>query len=65
MFLGGEGDHHYLLLNALPIYAQEDPYMIKLLGCQKYMNIITKTPIGWIDGICISYLTSKSKDVIW
>jgi hypothetical protein len=32
MFIGGEGNHHYLLLEALPIYAQEDPYIIKLLG---------------------------------
>jgi hypothetical protein len=25
MFTGGEGNRHYLLLEALPIYAQEDP----------------------------------------
>ncbi len=32
MFTCGEGDHHYLLLKALLIYAQEDLYMIKFLG---------------------------------
>jgi hypothetical protein len=51
-----EGDHHYLLLKALPIYAQEDPYMIKFLGQQKYINIVTKV-VWWIDGVCISYPT--------
>jgi len=35
MFTRGEGDRHYLLLKALLIYAQEDPYMIKFLGQQK------------------------------
>jgi hypothetical protein len=30
MFTGGEGYHHYLLPEALPIHAQEDPFMIKL-----------------------------------
>jgi len=57
MFIGGEGDHHYLLLEALLMYAQEDPYMIKLLSWQKYIDIVTKAPIGWIDGACISYFT--------
>jgi hypothetical protein len=33
MFTVRQGDHHYFLLEALPIYAQEDPHMIKLL-CQ-------------------------------
>jgi hypothetical protein len=57
MFTRGERDCHYLQLEALSIYAQEDPYMIKLLGWQKYIDIVTKAPIGWIDGVCISYLT--------
>jgi len=57
MFIRGEGDRHYLLLEALLMYAQEDPYMIKLLGWQKYIDIVTKAPIGWIDGACISYFT--------
>jgi hypothetical protein len=57
MFIGGEGDRHYLLLEALPIYAQEDPYMIKFLGWQRYIDIVTKVPTWWIDGVCISYLT--------
>jgi len=56
MFTCGEGDHHYLLPNALHIYAQEDLYMIKFLGQQKYIDIVAKA-IGWIDGVCISYPT--------
>jgi hypothetical protein len=56
MFTRGEGDRHYLLPKALPIYAQKDLYMIKFLGQQKYINIVTKV-VGWIDGICISYHT--------
>jgi hypothetical protein len=35
MLTRGEGDHHCLLPETLPIYAQKDPYMIKLLGQQK------------------------------
>lgn len=54
MFTCGEGDHHYLLLKALLIYAQEDLYMIKFLGQHKYIDIVTKA-VGWIDGVCISY----------
>jgi hypothetical protein len=61
MFIGGEGDHHYLLPKALSIYAQEDPYMIKLLGQQKHINSVTKAPVGWIDGVCISYPTYLHK----
>jgi hypothetical protein len=56
MFTRGEGDRHYLSPKALPMYAQEDLYMIKFLGQQKYINIVTKV-VGWIDGICISYPT--------
>jgi hypothetical protein len=56
MFTGGEGDRHYLLRKALPIYAQEDPYMIKFLNQQKYIDIVTQV-VGWIDGVCISYPT--------
>jgi hypothetical protein len=54
MFIGGEGYRHYLLPEALLIYAQEDPFMIKL-DRYKYFNIVTKALVGWIDGICISY----------
>jgi hypothetical protein len=52
MFTRGEGDHEHLLLKALPIYVQEDPYMIKFLGQHKYINIVTKD-VGWINGICV------------
>jgi hypothetical protein len=56
MFIVGEGDHHYLLREALLIYAQKDPYMIKLLSWQKSINIVAKATTRWIDGVCISYL---------
>jgi len=61
MFTRGKGDRHYLLPEALPIYAQEDPYMIILLGQQKYIDIVTKAPVRWIDGVCISYPTYLQK----
>jgi len=63
MFRGGEGDHHYLLLKALLIYAQEGPYMIKLLVWKKYIDIVTivtKAPTKW-RMYFISYLPLKAR----
>jgi hypothetical protein len=56
MFTRGEGDREHLPPKALPIYVQEDLYMIKFLGQQNYINIVTKD-VGWINGICVSYPT--------
>ncbi len=42
--VGMEGDQKHLLHEVLPIYAQEDPYLIGLLGQEKYIDIIKKAP---------------------
>jgi len=44
----------YLVQELLPIHAQEDPYMIQLLGCQRYINIVSNVPIRWVVGVCSS-----------
>ncbi len=36
-----------LLQEVLPIISQEDPYMIRLLGRQKYIDIVKTTEVGW------------------
>jgi hypothetical protein len=38
----------HLLQEVLLIHAQEDTYMILLLGCKKYIDIISNVPIGWV-----------------
>ncbi|KAH9556484.1 hypothetical protein CY35_07G030500 [Sphagnum magellanicum] len=47
----GEGERGHLMLEALPIFAQEDPHMIGLLGRQKYIDIVTTAAVGWIEGV--------------
>jgi hypothetical protein len=37
---GGDGERRHLLQEALSIFVQEDPYMVRLLGKQKYINIV-------------------------
>jgi hypothetical protein len=37
---GGDGKRRHLLQEALPIFVQEDPYMVQLLGKQKYIDIV-------------------------
>jgi hypothetical protein len=39
-----EGDWKHFIQNVLSIYAQEDPYLIGLLGQEKYIDIIKKAP---------------------
>jgi hypothetical protein len=39
-----EGDRKHLLQEVLPIYTQEDPYLIGLLGKEKYIDIVKKAP---------------------
>lgn len=48
-----EGDHKHLLHEVLLIYTQEDPYLISLLGQEKYIDIIKKAPTRWVEGVCI------------
>jgi hypothetical protein len=42
MQAGMEGDRKHLLNEVLPIHTQEDPYLIGLLGQQKYIDMIKK-----------------------
>ncbi len=44
----------HLLQEVLPIHAQEDTYMILLLGHKKYIDIISNVPIGWVLGVSSS-----------
>jgi hypothetical protein len=37
---GGDGERRHLLQEALSIFVQEDPYMVRLLGKQKYIDIV-------------------------
>jgi len=39
-----EGDRKHLLHEVLPIHTQEDPYLISLLGQEKYIDIVKKAP---------------------
>jgi hypothetical protein len=36
-----------LLQEVLPIISQEDPYMIRLLSRQNYIDIVKTTKVGW------------------
>ncbi len=48
-----EGNRKHLLHDMLPIYAQEDPYLISLLGWEKYIDIVKKAPTRWVKGVRI------------
>jgi hypothetical protein len=50
-----EVDWKHLLHEVLPIYMQEDPYLIGLLVREKYMDIMKKAPIGWVERVCIHF----------
>ncbi len=50
-----ERNHKHLLQEVLPIYTQEDPYLISLLSWQKYIDIVNKAPTRWVDGVCILF----------
>ncbi len=48
---GRDGERGHLLQKVLSIFAQEDPYMIHLLGRYKYIDIVKTTVIGWVEGV--------------
>jgi hypothetical protein len=52
-----EGEQRHLMQEVLPIIAQEDPYMICLLGQQKYIDIVTTTIARWVEGVSIFFLS--------
>jgi len=45
-----------LLQEVLPIIAQEDPYMIRLLDQQIYIKIVKMIAMGWVEGVKSSFL---------
>jgi hypothetical protein len=44
-----------LLQEVLPIIAQEDPYMIRLLSQQIYIKIIKMIDVGWVEGVNLPF----------
>jgi hypothetical protein len=44
-----------LLQEVLPIIAQEDPYMIRMLGRQKYIKIVKMTTTRWVEGVSLLF----------
>jgi hypothetical protein len=44
-----------LLQKVLPIIVQEDPYMIRLLGRHKYINIVNLTSIRWLERVGLPF----------
>jgi len=41
------------------IIAQEDPYMIRLLGQQKYIKIVKTTVARWVEGVSLPFFLSS------
>ncbi len=39
----------------MPIIAQEDPYMIHLLGRLKYINIVKSATTRWLEGVSLPF----------
>jgi len=54
-----EGERRHLLQKMLPIIAQEDPYMIRLLSQQKYIKIVKTTIARWVEGISLPFFLSS------
>jgi hypothetical protein len=58
-----EREQRHVLQEILPIIAQEDPYLICLLGQQKYINIMKTTAVRWVERInpfFLSFLLSMN-----
>jgi hypothetical protein len=51
-----EGERRCLLQNILLIIAQENHYMICLLGRQNYIDIVKLTATGWLKGASFPFL---------
>lgn len=45
----------HLVQELLTIHTQEDPYMIQLLGRQRYIDIISNAHIRWVARVCSSF----------
>jgi hypothetical protein len=58
-----EGEQRHVLQEILPIIAQEDPYLIRLLGQQKYIIIVKTTIVRWVERVnpfFLSFLLSMN-----
>jgi hypothetical protein len=64
MPLAGVINQGHLFQEMLPIHAQENPYMIQLLGQQKHIGIISNALKGWIARACSSLFFSPSYSTI-
>jgi len=54
-----EGEQRHLLQEVLPIITQEDPYMICLLGQQKYVDIVKTIASRWVEGVNLFFLSFR------
>jgi hypothetical protein len=52
-----EGEQRHLLQEVLPIIAQEDPYVIRLLSQQKYIDIVKTIASRWVEGVSLFFLS--------
>jgi len=50
-----EWEQRHLLQEVLPIIAREDPYMIRLFGQQKYIEIVETTSARWAGGVSLPF----------
>lgn len=58
-----KGKRRRVLQKILPIIAQEDPWLIRLLGQQKYINIVKTTIVRWVERVnpfFLSFLLSMN-----
>jgi len=60
---GGDGERKHLLQKALPIFVEENSYMIHLLGKYIYIDIVKTLATGWVEGenfllsyFCLSWI---------
>jgi hypothetical protein len=52
-----EREQNFFFEKLLPIITQEDPYMICLLGRQKYIDIVKTIVIGWVEGVNLFFFS--------
>jgi hypothetical protein len=52
-----EEERRRVLQEILPIIAQEDPYLICLLGQPKYINIVKTIVVRWVERVIPFFLS--------
>jgi hypothetical protein len=55
MVTNKEGEHRRSFQEVLLIIVQKDPYMIHLLGQQKYINVAKSTSIRWLERVSLPF----------